>query len=195
MRSERSSRATRQPKSAQSRNTVSRPALLVDGDELTFRSFIHSFLAFTGRVERVRAGFAEMLGVTGIQYEILMVVRFQSRDHDVTVSDVARHLHRSGAFMTIETGKLAKRGWLDKIPDPADRRRVHLRLTDTAREQLAALAPIQREVNDVLFGAVEDGQLPMLEELFGGLVVCGDDAVATIQRLQEKSVRALRESR
>jgi DNA-binding MarR family transcriptional regulator len=42
----------------------------------------------------------------------------------VEVDTIARHLHLSGAFATIETGKLAELGYVEKLANPEDRRRV-----------------------------------------------------------------------
>jgi len=41
---------------------------------------------------------------------------------EVSVGMIAGHLHVSGAFVTSETGKLLKLGFLTKRPDPKDRR-------------------------------------------------------------------------
>src|SRR5262249_49705968 len=109
--------------------TVSRPELLIDGSDLEFRAFVHGMLAFSARLEGVRSGFAAFLGLTGIQYTILISVSHLLHQGEVSVSMIAEHLHVSGAFVTIETGKLLKMGLVTKRPDPQDRRRVSLSIT------------------------------------------------------------------
>src|SRR6185436_19501257 len=92
--------------------TVSRPALLVEGSDAEFRSLIHDLIAYGHKLDACRDGFAAIAGISGVQYEILMLV---SRAEDaLSVGEVAARLHRSGAFITIEANKLAERGILAK---------------------------------------------------------------------------------
>src|SRR5436190_6271375 len=103
--------------------TVSRPALLVDGSDAEFRGLIHDLIAYGHRLDACRDAFAAIAGVSGVQYEILMLV---SRADGLSVGGVAEKLHRSGAFITLEANKLVQRGILDKTSDPLDGRRVLL---------------------------------------------------------------------
>src|SRR5690242_5891196 len=131
--------------------TVSRPELLVDGSDAQFRAFVHGMLAFAAQLESVRDGFAALLGLTGIQYTILISISHLQSEREVTVRAVADHLHLSGAFVTTETGKLLRLGLITKVQDLRDRRQVCLRVTVKARELLSGLAAVQVQVNDVLF--------------------------------------------
>src|ERR1700722_7737879 len=128
--------------------TVSRQELLINGSDRDFRALVHGMLAFAARLEAVRSGFAGMLGLTGIQYTILISVSHLERAGEVSVSMVATHLHISGAFVTIETGKLLKLGLVTKRPDPRDRRRVCLSMTKKGTDLLHRLAPTQSQVNE-----------------------------------------------
>src|SRR5687768_9094398 len=83
--------------------TVSRAALLVDGSDAEFRGLIHDLIAYGHRLDACRDAFAAIVGVSGVQYEILMLV---SRAEGLSVGEVAARLHRSGAFITIEANKL-----------------------------------------------------------------------------------------
>src|SRR5690242_7686300 len=129
--------------------TVSRAALLVDGSDAEFRGLIHDLIAYGHRLDTCRDAFAALVGISGAQYEILMLV--SRADGLLSVGEVAARLHRSGAFITIEANKLVGRGILEKAPDPSDGRKVLLRANEKSRELLERLAPFQRRVNDVLF--------------------------------------------
>lgn len=135
--------------------TVSRTALLADGDDSAFRHLVHDLLAFSARLEAVRDRFGSYLGLTGIQYTILVSVRHLQGEDGVGIKAIADHLGLSGAFVTIETGKLIRQGLLTKRPNPADRRRVLLQVSLQGDGQLAALAPMQREINDTIFAALD----------------------------------------
>src|SRR5690242_13591390 len=108
--------------------TVSRQALLVDGSDAEFRGLIHDLIAYGHRLDTCRDAFAALVGISGAQYEILMLV---SRSAGLlSVGEVAARLHRSGAFITIEANKLVARGILEKASDPSDGRKVLLRANE-----------------------------------------------------------------
>src|SRR3954453_11993772 len=112
-------------------STVSRRALLVDGSDAEFRDLIPDLIAYGPRLDACRDAFAAIVGVSGAQYEILMLV---SRSEGLSVGEVATRLHRSGAFITIEANKLVARGIVDKASDPSDGRRVILRANARSRQ-------------------------------------------------------------
>src|SRR4051812_49909254 len=90
--------------------TVTRAALLVEGSDAEFGGLIHDLIAYGHRLDACRDAFAAIVGVSGAQYEILMLV---SRSEGLSVGEVATRLHRSGAFITIEANKLVARGIVD----------------------------------------------------------------------------------
>jgi DNA-binding MarR family transcriptional regulator len=163
--------------------TVSRPELHVDGSDREFRGFVHGMLAFAARLEAVRSGFAGLIGLTGIQYTILISVQHLQRQGDVSVSMIAEHLHVSGAFVTTETGKLLNFGLLTKRPDPQDGRRVCLNITRKGRDLLRRLAPTQVQVNDVLFEFMDAQEFRQFRAMVDRMTACGDRAVDLLDYL------------
>src|SRR5260370_35926955 len=97
--------------------TVSRPALLVKGSDAEFRRLIHDLIAYGHRLDACRDAFAAIGGISGVQYEILMLV---SRAEGLAIGEVAARLNRSGAFITIEANKLVRRGVLGKASHAAE---------------------------------------------------------------------------
>src|SRR5919109_2231666 len=131
--------------------TVSRAPLLVRGSDAEFRRLIHDLIAYGHRLDACRDAFATIVGISGVQYEILMLI---SRADGLSIGEVAARLHRSGAFITIEANKLAERGILEKAPDASDGRRVLLRTTAKGLALLERLPPGQRRGKDRLFEVV-----------------------------------------
>jgi DNA-binding MarR family transcriptional regulator len=168
--------------------TVSRPELLTAGSDRQFRAFVHGMLAFAARLEGVRNGFAARLGLTGIQYSILISISHLLGEGDVTVGAVAAQLHLSGAFVTNETGKLLHLGLITKVQDLKDRRRVCLGITSRGRDLLSELAPVQVPVNDVLFEFLSAEQFQAIGPLVDRIVACGDRAVGLLDYLSQNSV-------
>ena len=167
--------------------TVSRAALLAQGSDSEFRGLVHDLIAYGHKLDACRDAFAAIAGISGVQYEILMLV---SRADGLSVGEVALRLHRSGAFITIEANKLAAEGILEKAADPADGRRVLLRMTVKSQKLLERLAPYQRRVNDVLFEFLDEKRFRELRTLAAKLVACGDRAVALTELLLHEAEAA-----
>lgn len=167
--------------------TVSRPALLAGGSDAEFRGLIHDLIAYGHKLDACRDAFAAIAGISGAQYEILMLV---SRADGLSVGEVAARLHRSGAFITLEANRLVERGVLEKAADPDDGRRVLLRMNSRSLELLERLAPYQRRINDVLFEFVDAKRFRELRALAAQLVGCGDRAVAMLELLLREAQAA-----
>lgn len=165
--------------------TASRAALLIDGNDTEFRKLVHRLLAFSARLEACRSGFGALLDLTGVQYTTLISIAHLAGEQvdgegGVGVKTVADHLGLSGSFVTIVSGQLAKRGLVEKSTNPQDRRRVHLRVTEKGRDLLEGLAPIQRDVNDLLFQPLDAKRFQALNEIFSDLIHAADEATALI---------------
>jgi DNA-binding MarR family transcriptional regulator len=158
--------------------TISRPGLLIDGSDRHFRRLVHGLFGFLVRHEAIRVGHAACIGLGGVEYTVLISIGHLAADGDVSVKDVAAHLHVSGAFVTTITGKLVRKGLVDKRPDPADRRRVCLTVTERGQRCLADLAPVQRQVNDVEFACLDRQRFLLLLDIVDKLIDCGDRAMA-----------------
>ena len=167
--------------------TVSRAALLPGGSDAEFRGLIHDLIAYGHRLDACRDAFAAIIGVSGVQYEILMLV---SRADGLSVGEVAARLHRSGAFITLEANKLAERGILVKSSDPSDGRRVLLVMASKGFDLVEKLAPHQRKINDVLFECLDAKRFAQLRALAADLVGCGDRAVAMLGALMHEAQAA-----
>jgi DNA-binding MarR family transcriptional regulator len=173
---------SRSPRRRAPPRTVSRPELLVDGSDREFRRLVHGLLAFLARHEAIRAGHGARIGLAGIEYTVLIAIgHLAAEEGDVSVNRVAEHLHLSGAFVTIVTNKLLKRGLISKQPHPRDRRRVQLAVSEAGYTRLAELAPVQRQVNDVEFECLSAAEFRSLISMVERLIQSGDRAV----RLQE----------
>jgi DNA-binding MarR family transcriptional regulator len=165
-------------------HTVSRKALLSEGSDAEFRGLIHDLIAYGHKLDACRDAFAAIAGISGVQYEILMLV---SRAEGLSIGEVAARLHRSGAFITIEANKLVARGVLEKASDPADGRKVLLNMNTKSDALLERLAPYQRRINDVLFQSLDAKRFRALRALAAELVADGDRAVALLDYLKQEA--------
>lgn len=168
--------------------TVTKSDLLIDGSDYEFRRLVHNLLAFSARLEEVRSRFGSYIGLTGIQYTILVSVNHHNRQFTerANVKAVAQHLSISGAFVTSEATKLVKLDLLAKTTNSEDRRKVELDVTGRGRELLKKLAPMQREVNDSLFESLDSRAFQDLSKMAGRLKSDADKALLLADYLGQK---------
>lgn len=114
---------------------------------------IYDLLHLEAQMREARDRLAAAIGVSGPGYAIMMVVGQHGRG--IRVGDVADLLHVSGAFVTLEAGRLVRLGIVDKRPDPDDRRAVLLHLSPEGRDRIASVADRIRLVNDYFFGDLD----------------------------------------
>ena len=169
--------------------TVARPELLVDGTDQQFRCLVHNLFGFLARHSSVREGHGALIGLAGIEYTMLISIGHLSADGNVSVKDVADHLHLSGAFTTVITNKLLQKGLIEKAGHPVDKRRLCLSVTARGRDMLERLAPVQRQVNDVEFGCLTAKEFTLLVDMIERLVTSSERAMALQRYLSESSAR------
>jgi MarR family transcriptional regulator, organic hydroperoxide resistance regulator len=150
--------------------TVSRPELLSNKTDANFRALVHGLISLGRRIITIRDGLGTLAGMSGVQFEIMMLVSRLGGQTGVTVTEISDLMLQSGAFPTIEIGKLVEKGLLEKSADQQDRRRVRVRLTERGRKALADVAPHQRQVNDILFGSLNSRDFQELSRILRELV-------------------------
>ncbi|MFI4988966.1 MAG: MarR family winged helix-turn-helix transcriptional regulator [Alphaproteobacteria bacterium] len=138
--------------------SVTLAALLEGGSDAAFRALVQDILVMAKELQELRAALARALGVSEPQYRVVLAVAQLARTAGAGVSQVADYLRVSGAFVTMETRSLVRRGLVAKHADPLDGRAVLLSLTKKGRRSLARLAAHQQAVNNELsrdFSAAE----------------------------------------
>lgn len=167
--------------------TTSRELLLVEGADDKFREMVDNLVAFAGELQQIREALSRQMRLTPPQYNILMTLA-HIREDDVTASAMAKRLRVTLSFIVTETRRLDEMGLLTKEVDASDRRRVHLRLTKKGIAALEAIAPLQREVNDVLFESLDRGKFEMLGKLVHKLLAACEPGlkIATSVRRTQK---------
>lgn len=109
---------------------------LTDADYLRLAAFRHALRSFLNFSEAAAA----RIGLTGQQYQALLVVRAMPASSERTVSELARQLlvkHHSAVGMV---DRLVDQGYLVRKPSHEDARKVELRLTAKGTSVLGRLA-------------------------------------------------------
>ena len=173
----------------ETRRTVARAELLGDeGDDIGFRRMLYDLFAFSDSLTEARGLFAGYIGLSPIQYQILIVVSHTPlNDSTVGVAQVAEQLRVSGTFVTTETNKLVKIGLLEKARHPSDKRRVCLAVTKEGLRRLEQLAALQRPINDALFDALTQKEFKCLSDMMRRLAQGSVQAIHLANHLMEQA--------
>lgn len=158
--------------------TTSRPELLVDRSEGSFRKLVHDLFAFMSRHQAIRDGHGAVIGLAGTQYTVLIAVAYLQNLGEVNITTVSQHLHVSSAFVTRLVNQLIEQDLLSKTRALGDRRRVIVRLTAGGAALLARLRPVQQQVNDVEFRSLSAVDFANLIRITARLIHDSDQALA-----------------
>ena len=131
--------------------TATSPILVAGKSDHSLRKLLYDFFTVSARLETMRRYLGERLGLTGPQYSIMMAVAELQGQSGVSVGRVGEYLHVTGTFVTMESGKLIKKDFLEKRPDLQDRRVSLLSLAPKGIKALQSLFPELQQINDVFF--------------------------------------------
>ena len=79
--------------------------------------------------------------------------------------DIVTNRGLSKSHVSLSINSLESRGMLQRLPDPDDRRTVHLRLTDEAKEITDVGCRVQKQFMDYLHQGVTEEQLELMRQL------------------------------
>lgn len=176
--------------------TVSNPSLLVDGTDALVRRITHLHFILSGTLDRIRGGFAALIGVSSFQYVLMQALARLPEKNEWTVGSVAREMRMTDAYVSTEIADLVARGLLDKVTNPADRRMSFLALTEKGREAISAIAPVQQSVNDTLYGHLDKDSARTYAAELEALLVQSEKACEALDELAaEHRMSALRRGR
>ena len=164
--------------------TTSRKELLRGGDDGTFRELLHDYFAFAQNLEAARIKFAAHIGLSATQYMILIAIAHGSPEKPLGINQIAKRLHLSGAFVTIEVNRLVAEDLVEKKPHPTDGRRVQLFATRNGIDRLVRLATFQRPVNDALFRNLSADEFGQLAHILARLADNGHAAIKLADHLE-----------
>lgn len=127
------------------------------------------------------------LGLTGPQYTIMMAVAELQGEIGVSVGRVGEYLHVTGTFVTIESGKLLRKGFMEKHSDLHDGRLSLLFLAPKGGKALRSLFPELQQINDVFFELNSHAEFERLCKTLEKLVGNSQRALALINATRTDS--------
>ncbi|MGX1350866.1 DNA-binding MarR family transcriptional regulator [Bradyrhizobium elkanii] len=113
----------------------------ISTDELeTIRPFMWEIRSISAWLEELARSRADVLGITGPQWMILMAVAYLGKENGVPVNMVSKLMHVDPSFVTTHSKPLEKNGFLRRKHCASDARVVQMTLTAKTRKRLASLA-------------------------------------------------------
>ena len=164
--------------------------VLENGTDQNLRRLKHNLFSAGSMLEELRGIMGDRIGLTGGQYQILMVIARLQGDCGVAIKDVARQLRVVASHTTVEVGKLAKWGFVEKLRNQFDRRSVLIALTKKGTTAIEGVTPLTRGVNDGLFDGFTKEEFQQLDTLIHHFVSNAEDTLATA--LYEKGMKERR---
>jgi MarR family transcriptional regulator, organic hydroperoxide resistance regulator len=167
--------------------SISIAGLVKNGSDREFRELIYALLGFSALMVRHREHFAAYIGVTGPQYSMMAVIAETGR---MTAGDIAKQMHVSSQFVTVEISKLARKSIVEKRSNEADRRSVFLSLTPHGQSLLRELGPIRRQSNDLMYRSLTKERAGVLQEIIDALTQDANSALHELDAPRWRNARA-----
>ena len=123
---------------------------------------VTTLLRFHNRLER---RMAEALGVYGLTLPQFDVLATLWHGESITQQELAERLLVTKGNVVGLIDRVSTAGWVERRPDPEDRRANRLYLTDAGRKLLAEAWPSQVALNQKIFGILTEGELRLMHEL------------------------------
>jgi MarR family transcriptional regulator, organic hydroperoxide resistance regulator len=141
-----------------------RGAHITGRSQEAIQEFIWNIVSINGHFEEIRCFWAQILGISGPQWLILMATSELDRGDGVSVRAVSAKLDVDPSFVTTQTKSLEKHGFMRRIPSVDDARVVLMSLSDKACKQIASLSARQEILNEFIFSEVDDRELRDLND-------------------------------
>jgi DNA-binding MarR family transcriptional regulator len=141
----------------------SRDHLIREFTELHWQLSLRLKASVASQMEAAPAQLARLAAsTTPHQRQAVMVL---ARGGALTMSELARRLMISPSSATELADRLVERGWVERTPDPSDRRTVVIRLSDRASQQANAVDRMLHAGVAELLSPLGDFELAGLVEL------------------------------
>jgi MarR family transcriptional regulator, organic hydroperoxide resistance regulator len=121
---------------------------------------------FQSRLERCLCGGLSAHGMTLAQFDVLMTL---CHGEGITQQELAERLLVTKANVVGLIDRVSAAGWVERRPDPEDRRVNRLYLTDAGRKLAREAQPGQHAQLNKIFGSLNEAELQQMHALVGRL--------------------------
>jgi DNA-binding MarR family transcriptional regulator len=118
--------------------------------------------AVGGKVDALVAGVARRYGLSHAALNALAVI--EGADGALPTGEVSARMHITSGTMTTVLDTLERNGYVHRVADAGDRRRVLVDITPAARSLLDRVLPEVQQVSKAVMGVLDDDALHALLE-------------------------------
>jgi DNA-binding MarR family transcriptional regulator len=129
-------------------------------------------MAVFGRIHRVSQKLGAMLarahGEHGLgrgEFDVLASIRRSGPPYTLSPKEISATLMLSSGGLTGRLDKLERAGYIERLPDPEDRRGLKVRMTDEGREAIDAAVVAGLEIQDDMLGVLDAEERRRLDAL------------------------------
>jgi DNA-binding MarR family transcriptional regulator len=166
--------------------TISLPAMLVNGSDLSFRETLYRMVLAFSRMMSFREAFGRHLSLTASQFVVLIGAAYRQGTEGVSIRTLADHTLLAATHVTTEVGRLIDKGLLTKSANTRDRRGVLVRLTPKGEAAIRDVNPLLRRVNDCLFQNVSCEDFAVVTRFLSTYALNTENALAEIRRAEHE---------
>jgi len=162
--------------------TVTLPAMLSSGSDVMFRETVYLMFSAFGRLQWFRDAFGRVIGLTAPQFVVLIGTAYRQGTEGVSIRTLADHTRIASTHVTTEVGRLIDKGLLTKSANPMDGRSVLIRLSAAGEAAVQAVAPLLRQVNDMLFQDISRDEFAVVAKFLRTFALNAELAMAIVRR-------------
>ena len=137
-----------------------------------------SAMGVIGRLSRLAAAVSRELeanfarhGLTRADFDVLATLRRAGAPHTLTVGALQSTMMISSGTTTHRIDRLERQGLVAREPDPADRRGVRVRLTDSGKSLVDEVVPGHIAVEEALLADLPPDRRAALDDLLRELLI------------------------
>src|SRR5260370_18018000 len=149
---------------------ISLEVFVKNGSAREFRQLVFELMGLFNQMRRHSDQFARYIGTNNAQFHVIMIM---AQTPDVTVGQVAHLMNVKSQLVTIEIGKLIRKGIIEKRPNASDRRSSFLNLTSKGKNLVREVAPLVRRASDLHFRSLTEDRARTLREILHAIVEDG----------------------
>lgn len=150
-------------------NSIGREARTVSGDHSTVKLWLRLLSCSTQIEQEIRTRLHQRFGTTLSRFDYL--AQLERHPQGLRMNTLSRYLMVTGGNVTGLTDQLVAERWVERRSDPADRRSLIVRLTDTGRVKFLKMAEEHEAWLLDMFDGFDARQKDTLYEALGRLRV------------------------
>jgi MarR family 2-MHQ and catechol resistance regulon transcriptional repressor len=116
----------------------------------------HIRLVFGKANKAIEAADRNSIRHTGLNVTDFMILEALLHKGPLPINDIGKKILLTSGSMTAAVDRLTKRGLIDRVQDPLDRRRFYLNLTKTGLKLIRSAYKTHRENLEKMFECLED---------------------------------------